>query len=166
MLNFLRNLGFTKQDTIIISFLIISFIAGLIIRYFEWKPAPEYDYTSSDREFEQNIKSAFSSLEAKPLNDEQLSRLKKLNTIKDSLTAGKDELKLSPKETSLNRKIDINKATAEELEMLPGVGKQTAVRILEYRNRHNGFRKTDELMDVKGIGEKKFSKLKNYVTIE
>lgn len=162
----IRNSGFTKQDIIIISFLALTFIAGLVIKFSGWKSAPEYDYTNSDREFEQSVKSAFSNLDSKPPGDEQQTLLKKLNTVKDSLNAGKEQLKLSSKESALNRKINLNNAAIDDLILLPGVGKSIAQRIIEYREVHKGFKKPEEIRNVKGIGEKKYDKLKNLVTIE
>ena len=61
--------------------------------------------------------------------------------------------------------ININTATASELEALPGVGPAMAARIVEYRTKNGGFKKIEDLMNVKGIGEKSFLKLKSLVTI-
>ncbi len=61
--------------------------------------------------------------------------------------------------------INLNTATVQQLESLPGVGPATAKRILEYRQKNGSFKKAEELMNVKGIGEKSFLKLKPYVTV-
>jgi competence protein ComEA len=55
--------------------------------------------------------------------------------------------------------------TVDQLADLPGVGKATAQRILEYRQKNGGFKKVEELMNVKGIGEKSFLKLKPMITV-
>jgi len=65
-----------------------------------------------------------------------------------------------------NKKIDLNTATLEELESLPGIGKELGKRILSYRGSKGRFLSTDELKNVRGIGQKTFEKLKNLVTIE
>ena len=61
--------------------------------------------------------------------------------------------------------VDLNRASAAELEGLPGVGVRTAERIIEYRTKHGGFKKIEELMNVQGIGEKSFLRLKPLITV-
>ncbi|RPJ75351.1 MAG: helix-hairpin-helix domain-containing protein [Acidobacteria bacterium] len=61
--------------------------------------------------------------------------------------------------------VNLNTATAEQLDGLPGVGQAMAARILEYRQKNGGFKKIEELMNIKGIGEKNFLKLKPLVTV-
>lgn len=54
--------------------------------------------------------------------------------------------------TTAGTTIDLNKATAEQLEQLPGIGEVLAGRIVEYRAKHGGFQSVSELTDVSGIG--------------
>lgn len=61
--------------------------------------------------------------------------------------------------------VDLNTASAAELERLPGIGVRTAERIVEYRTKHGPFRKIEELMNVQGIGEKSFLRLKPLITV-
>ena len=61
--------------------------------------------------------------------------------------------------------VNLNVATAADLEKLPGVGAAMATRILEYRQKSGGFKKVEELMNVQGIGERNFLRLKPLVTI-
>jgi competence protein ComEA len=61
--------------------------------------------------------------------------------------------------------VNINTATQAQLESLPGVGAKAAERILEYRQKNGNFKKVEDLMNVKGIGEKSFLKLKPLLTV-
>jgi competence protein ComEA len=61
--------------------------------------------------------------------------------------------------------INLNTATSAQLDTLPGVGKAMADRIVEYREKNGGFKKIEDLMNVRGIGEKNFLKLKPYITV-
>ena len=66
---------------------------------------------------------------------------------------------------SASAPINLNTATAAQLETLPGIGKSTAERILEYRQKNGSFKKVEDLMNVRGVGEKSFLKLKPLVTV-
>jgi len=61
--------------------------------------------------------------------------------------------------------VNINTATQEQLETLPGLGAKVAQRIIEYRQKNGNFKKVEDLMNVKGIGEKSFLKLKPMLTV-
>jgi competence protein ComEA len=61
--------------------------------------------------------------------------------------------------------INLNTATVAQLDALPGIGKSTAERILEYRQKNGGFKKVEDLMNVRGIGEKSFLKMKALITV-
>ena len=61
--------------------------------------------------------------------------------------------------------VNLNTATAAQIATLPGVGEKAAQRIIEYREKNGGFKKVEDLMNVKGIGEKSFLKLKPLVTV-
>jgi competence protein ComEA len=61
--------------------------------------------------------------------------------------------------------VNLNSATLTQLQTLPGVGASAAQRILDYRQKNGSFKKIEELMNVKGIGEKSFLKLKPLITV-
>ena len=61
--------------------------------------------------------------------------------------------------------VNINTASTVELESLPGVGAKTAALIVDYRQKNGPFKKIEELMNVRGMGEKTFLKLKPQLTV-
>ena len=62
------------------------------------------------------------------------------------------------------RPVNLNTATVTELMQLPRIGQKTAERILAFRKQHGGFQRPEELMNVKGIGEKSYAKLKPFLS--
>ena len=61
--------------------------------------------------------------------------------------------------------LNLNSATLPQLEALPGIGRSTAERIIEYRQKNGGFKRIEDLMNVRGVGEKSFLKLKPLITV-
>jgi competence protein ComEA len=65
-----------------------------------------------------------------------------------------------------SQRININIASAKELEKLPGIGKGFAERIVEHRERFGPFRRTEHLIIVRGISDKRFRALRDLITVE
>ncbi|WP_455377413.1 ComEA family DNA-binding protein [Petrachloros mirabilis] len=68
-------------------------------------------------------------------------------------------------QTAAEKKLDLNKATEHDLESLPGIGPTLADRIMQYRRVRGSFQKIEQLRDIKGIGEKKFERIRALVTV-
>jgi competence protein ComEA len=62
-------------------------------------------------------------------------------------------------------KVDLNRATLEQLDTLPGIGPVTAQRILDWRTKHGRFTSVEQLREVEGIGERRFGQLRTQVTL-
>jgi comEA protein len=166
MISRFRKFGFSSQDLVIITFLLFVFIAGLVIKFSGWKNEKRFDYSVSDSKFEQQIKNDFSELEKNNLTALQNEKLERLNKLSDSLSSAKDEQEKEELLARFEKKININLAYTADLQRLPGIGKVTADRIIEYREQNNGFGKIEDLMKVRGIGAKKFGKIKDLITVE
>ena len=78
-----------------------------------------------------------------------------------------DELSLAYSDPSQNGSllININGATAEQLEQLPGIGPSLAQKIVSYRNAQGAFTSIDDLKNVSGIGDKKLDSIRDYVCV-
>jgi competence protein ComEA len=61
--------------------------------------------------------------------------------------------------------VNLNTATVADLQELPGVGAKVAARIVEYRQKQGPFKRIEELMNIQGIGEKSFLKLRPQITV-
>ena len=62
-------------------------------------------------------------------------------------------------------KVNLNTASEEQLQTLPGIGPSMAKRIVEHRNKVGKFAKIEEILNVKGIGEKNFQKIKDRLVV-
>lgn len=75
------------------------------------------------------------------------------------------ENKTSNTEKGDSDKVNINTATQEELDSLPGIGPSTAQKIIDYREENGLFKKIEDIQNVKGIGESKYSDVKDKITV-
>ena len=98
---------------------------------------------------------------SKILKDEMRIHVYKKNEAKSSNIANDDVLS----EVDSNGKVNINKASLEELMTLPGVGKTRAKVIIDYRNK-NKFKSIEDIKNISGVGEKSFEKLKEKITVD
>jgi comEA protein len=162
-----KGLHFTKSETRVIVFVAMVIVSGYVIRNFRQfieHASKPYDYSGLDSEF---IK--------RSLNDVTVERF---SAVEDSAYIDRqklaEEIELAGKKIDTTTQeedayngiiVDINSAGKPELEGLPGIGEAMAERIIMFREQSGGFRKTEDLMKVKGIGKKKFDKLKNLITI-
>ena len=77
------------------------------------------------------------------------------------------EYKITEKNNNSKKtgKININTATQEELETLPGIGSSIALKIINYRNKNGKFKSIEDIKEVSGIGESKFNNIKDMISI-
>ncbi len=168
MNNFLKYISFTKSETRVIVFITVVLVSGFGIKYYKQVLSkslePPYDFSASDSEFRKKSKNNTpGNLLPDTVKDDLYNQLKASD---ESLS---DKENPSDQKASKNipqKSININIASKEELTELPGVGDAIAERIIIYRDDKKGFRKIEDLMNVSGIGKKKFEKIKNYIKAE
>jgi competence protein ComEA len=80
-------------------------------------------------------------------------------------TAANDQQSAATNQQTL-RRINVNTASANELETLPGIGKGLAARIVEHREKWGAFRRPEHLITVRGISDKRFRGLRELITVE
>lgn len=130
--------AFTKNEQKVFLFLSIVFLAGVAVKVYKAYIVPQ-----NPIQFDYSVSdSVFNARSAALMSDSA------------TITAKK------------NQRINLNSATKNELMTLPGIGEAMAERIMIYRSEHGTMKTIEELKNVKGIGEKKFEKLKLHIEVK
>jgi len=139
-------LNLTRQEQLVIKFLVIFFLIGSGLYFFRTRMA----------------ESRFKRQQA---DSTAVVRFREQAQKADSLYLRK----LSEAGAKVQRrggKINLNTASKAELMQISKVGSVTAERIIAYRNRNGQFQSIDDLKKIKGIGEKTFERIKGEITVE
>lgn len=156
---------FTKQERIFILFLLAGLIAGSGVELYQSRSKPKINITElkARAEIEQQIQVRTVLIDSILSHEPIASRT-------GGLDSGMSEVpflkKMNPEAAPGMLRININTATAEELEQLPHVGPVLAKRIIDYRNVRGQFTNIEDLNKVKGIGDKKLSLIRPYIYIK
>lgn len=84
----------------------------------------------------------------------------------ENQSSGKDQSSAGQSGVSSDGRININRASATELQSINGIGERTAEQIIQYRSEHGAFSTPEEIMNISGIGKKKFEKIAPYIVAE
>jgi competence protein ComEA len=154
------KIGLTQTELKVFFFLIAVFFVGLVIKFLDWdneNPTKNnFDYSAIDSIFYSSNKIQAELLENNLFDSNQ-----------ESSDFNKSNFKVNKKNQELTEKsINLNEASLEELIILPGIGIKTAEKILAFRRASGGFTNIKELLEIKGIGDFKFNKIKKYIFIQ
>ena len=160
-----KKIGFTETEVHVILFLASIFVLGFIYKEF-FKNDGNVKYKNFNYSSEDSLFSYYSNLN--PESDPDDSLLVSNLEIKKKVLELKDTFSYTKKDISALREksININSANLQELVTLPGIGEKTAEKIIELRKKRGKFNTLEEIMDVKGIGEVKFNKIKKFLYIK
>lgn len=134
-------------------FIVFILLFGVLLGFFTKRSAKDETLPAVSVEIEKRLDSLAKADTMKIIT-------KKEEIIKER---SKPKPKPKPKKKEIGI-ININKASKSELDKLPGVGPVTAEKIIKYRQKHK-FKRPSDIKKVKGIGEKKFEKMKKYIEV-
>ncbi len=150
-----QRIAITRGECNVILGLALLFCLGLTARYLQSQaqPLPAVDYAEAERRFQH-------ASEASPA--EPVEQALPAPTAEPSPKPTTYQLKSAPPAGSIN----LNTATASELQRLPRIGPKMAARILAHREAHGPFRRVQDLVQVRGIGTKTLARLAPYLVVE
>ena len=161
---FSKKIGFTQTEVLVILFLAGLFLLGFV--YVEFIKTDSNDKEFIDYTKHDSLFYYYSNLN--PEIDIEDSALISNLEIKKRVLELSDTIEYVKKDISTlaEKSINLNKAGMSDLVKLPGIGEKTAEKIVQLRNEKGKFKRLEELMEVKGIGEVKFNKIKKFLYIE
>lgn len=153
----------TKSECLFICVAISIIISLLLYNVFYSPPLhPEKEPTSSNSAEQNNI------LDDENFNEDIISQEENgTNSYSDSNKVDMNQKSNSTtsKVKPTTGKININTASVEELDELPGIGEVLAQRIIDYREANHGFGDIEEIKEVNGIGDGRYSKIKDLICV-
>ncbi len=96
----------------------------------------------------------------------ETEKIQAVSALPERTLMGGDEEDRLPTELLPGERLDLNTATAAQLQRLPGIGEKISAAIVTWREENGGFRTVEELLQVPGIGEKRLETIRDLVTVE
>lgn len=152
------RIGFTETEIKVLLFIILTFCGGYAYTFYKntvLNPVGNFDYSVADSIFLSKNSNNVTNYEKNLAYNEEVLDFSKTDfnfTKKESVKSGE--------------KVNINTAGKNELMKLPGIGEKTADKIIDFRKQNGKFRREEDIMDVKGIGIKKFEKIRELIIIK
>lgn len=113
-----------------------------------------------------NINLAYEISDGEKIYIPNLSEVDSEEVNGETISAEGDSNSTSGSPSNSNSKININKATESELTTIPGIGESTAQKIITYREENGKFKSVEDLKNVSGIGDSKYEKMKDYISVK
>ena len=143
-----QQLGISRLEVKFISLLLVLVTVVHLAISYEWFYGKPFDYTKEYEAFNEKVR----------LYHAQMDSIDSMK-VQEALLAG--DASTDKMENSLDSiRVEMNQANVQDWVKLPGIGEVFAQRIISYREQINGFTALEQLLEVKGIGEKRFQKLK------
>jgi competence protein ComEA len=152
-----HRFGFTQNEAAVIVFLSVVVVAGSVLS----------ELRSTGATPRQDVRAAYTdadSIFAQRANRDVLRQSPQRESV-ESRSAGQAESAEAATAGHMPR-IALNLATAQQLTALPGIGPATAEKIVTYRREHGPFRAPEDIMKVNGIGQKKYERIRQFITVE
>lgn len=157
-----RSIGLTKTELSISLFITAVFVVGIAGKYYIFAEdeikLEKFDYSKHDSLFN----AANHTLDSSKIIEKRVDSEQELLDF----SVNKFSLETEENQELTEKSININTAGIDQLVLLPGIGKKTAEKIINYRETRSGFKNLLELKEVKGIGDAKYAKIARYVYIE
>jgi comEA protein len=176
-------LGFTKQEQVIVLFLIFSLIVGSLVtlyqRFWGVEALPEVDAAVIEKFAQRAEEINAGDLAGGHVEYVAAERKEKeasptaapagtaiaINRPNEEVAAAATSKKGQDSAAINHFVINVNTASVEELQTIPRVGPVLAQKIIDFRDQNGGFKTVEDLMRVKGIGKATFNKIRPYVSI-
>lgn len=166
------KLQIKRSERISVSILMAVFLTLSTIWIFN-DPASSsnnYNYEEIEQMFRERSKEKAKEKEAIMVRYTPYKETKKLvdktSDISEPIAEKSDELKISMQEMADTIRININKANAEELQKLPGIGPAYSERIVDWRTKNGEFKEIGQLLEIRGIGPVRLEKIRPMIILK
>lgn len=157
-----RILGVTPNELMVVLLLVLGLTVGVIAKYFFAETTERISYQDVYAVMDSLAEADKTTYIGTDTEQQTIVELEQHDTV-----VKKEQLFPEAKKKQLpqnGEKINLNTASLAKLMQLPGIGEKTAQKILDYR-QDKPFTSIDDIMNVKGIGPKKFEKMKDFLII-